>query len=291
MPAYYRISVKREQHGAASQYRARPRRGPVTSSTVAAPRGTFILQPGAAPVLLISAGVGATPVLAMLHALADAAVRPRDVVAARRAQPGRATVRGRGDGHCWPSCPRRTGTSATVGRALTTCSGRDFDVGRPAVGGSAGRAGPAARGGGLSVRAGRIHDRRGGRAGRARSRRPARSTTEIFGARPALTPGIAAAAARAAAPPDGSPGTGPEVAFARSGLTARWDQRLREPAGACRSLRRAGALVLPYRRMPYLRVRPGIRGGRLRADPLDDPADGNVLICCSQPRGDVALDL
>ena len=37
---------------------------------VAAPRGTFVLQPGEGPVLLISAGVGATPVLAMLHALA-----------------------------------------------------------------------------------------------------------------------------------------------------------------------------------------------------------------------------
>ena len=36
----------------------------------AAPRGTFVLQPGDRPVLLISAGVGATPVLAMLHALA-----------------------------------------------------------------------------------------------------------------------------------------------------------------------------------------------------------------------------
>ena len=37
---------------------------------MAAPRGTFILQPGGARSLLISAGVGATPVLAMLHALA-----------------------------------------------------------------------------------------------------------------------------------------------------------------------------------------------------------------------------
>jgi MOSC domain-containing protein YiiM len=35
-------------------------------------RGTFILRPGTVPVLLISAGVGATPVLAMLHALAAA---------------------------------------------------------------------------------------------------------------------------------------------------------------------------------------------------------------------------
>ncbi len=39
----------------------------------AAPRGTFVLQPGDGAVLLISAGVGATPVLAMLHTLAAGA--------------------------------------------------------------------------------------------------------------------------------------------------------------------------------------------------------------------------
>ena len=35
-----------------------------------APRGDFVLRPGERPVVLISAGVGATPVLAMLHVLA-----------------------------------------------------------------------------------------------------------------------------------------------------------------------------------------------------------------------------
>jgi ferredoxin-NADP reductase len=43
----------------------------------AAPRDTFILRPGETPVLLISAGVGATPILAMLHALAAPARHPR----------------------------------------------------------------------------------------------------------------------------------------------------------------------------------------------------------------------
>ena len=37
---------------------------------VSAPRGSFILQSGERPVVLLSAGIGATPVLAMLHALA-----------------------------------------------------------------------------------------------------------------------------------------------------------------------------------------------------------------------------
>jgi hypothetical protein len=45
--------------------------------------------------------------------------------------------------------------------------------------------------------------------------------TEIFGAAPAQTPGIAPAA-RPPHPPAGEPDGGPQVAFARSGLTARW---------------------------------------------------------------------
>src|SRR5213076_1528443 len=65
----YRISVKREAHGAGSQF-VHARVHPGDLLEVAAPRGTFVLQPGDSPVLLISAGVGATPVLAMLHALA-----------------------------------------------------------------------------------------------------------------------------------------------------------------------------------------------------------------------------
>jgi ferredoxin-NADP reductase len=36
---------------------------------VSAPRGNFTLRPGAAPVVFLSAGIGATPVIAILHAL------------------------------------------------------------------------------------------------------------------------------------------------------------------------------------------------------------------------------
>jgi MOSC domain-containing protein YiiM len=65
----YRVSVKREPHGTGSRY-VHTKVRPGDRLEAAAPRGTFILQPGETPVLLISAGVGATPVLAMLHALA-----------------------------------------------------------------------------------------------------------------------------------------------------------------------------------------------------------------------------
>jgi ferredoxin-NADP reductase len=65
----YRISVKREPHGAVSSYlTTRLRAGAVVMA--AAPRGEFVLDADAGPVLLISAGIGLTPVLSMLHELA-----------------------------------------------------------------------------------------------------------------------------------------------------------------------------------------------------------------------------
>ena len=38
---------------------------------MAAPRGDFVLDRGVGPVLLVSAGIGVTPLLAMLHRLAS----------------------------------------------------------------------------------------------------------------------------------------------------------------------------------------------------------------------------
>src|SRR5262245_29002227 len=67
----YRISVKIEPNGAAGTYlRDDVRVGNVLE--VSEPRGSFILQPGDRPVVLLSAGIGVTPVLAMLHSLATA---------------------------------------------------------------------------------------------------------------------------------------------------------------------------------------------------------------------------
>src|SRR5260370_3685843 len=67
----YRISVKIEPNGAAGNYLREHLRGGDTLD-VSSPRGSFILQSGERPVLLLSAGIGATPVLAMLYALAAA---------------------------------------------------------------------------------------------------------------------------------------------------------------------------------------------------------------------------
>src|SRR5271168_749228 len=66
---HFRISVKSELNGIGSSFLCnRAREGDVLD--VSAPRGSFTLRPGQNPVVLLSAGVGATPVLSMLHALA-----------------------------------------------------------------------------------------------------------------------------------------------------------------------------------------------------------------------------
>ncbi|BDH05823.1 hypothetical protein HEK131_30500 [Streptomyces seoulensis] len=65
----YRISVKHEPHGKVSGYIHRRLR-PGDLLGVASPRGTFVLEEGTRPIALVSAGIGATPVLAMLYHLA-----------------------------------------------------------------------------------------------------------------------------------------------------------------------------------------------------------------------------
>lgn len=70
----YRISVKLEPGGAAGTYLHHATRVG-DSLELSAPRGTFTLRPGDGPVALVSGGVGATPLLAMLHALAAVASR------------------------------------------------------------------------------------------------------------------------------------------------------------------------------------------------------------------------
>src|SRR5271166_4333087 len=67
----YRISVKIEPNGVGGSFlRDHVRAGDFLE--VSSPRGSFILQSGEGPVALLSAGIGATPVLAMLYALASA---------------------------------------------------------------------------------------------------------------------------------------------------------------------------------------------------------------------------
>jgi ferredoxin-NADP reductase len=120
---------------------------------------------------------------------------------------------------------------------------------------------------------------------------PDRIHTEMFGAGPSMTPGIAAAPARPPHLPEGPAGSGPQISFARSGLSVRWDpafHNLLELAEAC---------DVPVRWSCRTGVchncESGLVAGTVsyRPDPVDAPADGNVLICCARPEGDVVLDL
>ena len=111
---------------------------------------------------------------------------------------------------------------------------------------------------------------------------------EDFGPSESLTPGTSG---RPVHEPVGLAGQGPQVSFARSGLTVGWDakyQNLLELAEAC---------DVPVRWSCRTGVchncESGLVSGAVsyRPEPLDPPATGNVLICCSQPQEDVVIDL
>ena len=284
----YRISVKREAHGAGSQF-VHDRVRPGDRLEVAAPRGTFVLQPGDRPVLLISAGVGATPVLAMLHALA-AGGSDRDVwwlhgARSRAEEPfseeSRSLLARLARGHRYV-CFSRPGPGEVPGRDYQTAGrlsapllaglGLPRDADAYICGPAAFMAEMSAALVDLGVDGSRVH-------------------TEIFGAAPAQTPGIASADTRAPHSPSGPSGDGPEVSFARSGLTVRWG------AGYDSLLELAEACDVPVRWSCRTGVchtcETDLMTGTVRyaPDPIDEPAEGSALICCSQPSGDLVLDL
>jgi len=282
----YRISVKREPNGAGSSFvHTRVHAGDMLE--VAAPRGTFVLQPGDSPVLLISAGVGATPVLAMLHALAGTR-SGRDIwwlhsARNRAEQPfaaeSRALLAQLTSGH-QHICYSRPGPNDVPGRDYQThgrLSASVLGTLNPPRDAEAYLCGPAAF----------MTDTSAALAAMGINR----VHTEIFGAAPAQTPGIAAVPPRPPHPPPGAPGDGPQVSFARSGLTVPW------AAGYASLLELAEACDVPVRWSCRTGVchtcETNLMSGAVSyaPDPVDDPAQGSALICCSQPAGDLVLDL
>lgn len=115
--------------------------------------------------------------------------------------------------------------------------------------------------------------------------------TEMFGAKPPITPGIAPSPPRPPHLPAGPPGPGPMVSFARSGLNVCWGASFRS------LLELAEACDVPVRWSCRTGVchacESGLVAGTVsyRPDPVDAPADGNVLICCSLPDDDIVIDL
>jgi ferredoxin-NADP reductase/MOSC domain-containing protein YiiM/ferredoxin len=285
---YYRITVKREHEGAASGY-LHTRLAVGDQVDVAAPRGTFILDPTDAPVLLISAGIGATPVLAMLQALADQH-SDREIWWLHGARSGRDHSFAQ-ESRTLIASLRNVRTRVCYSRpGPNDLEGRDFDsAGRltasllaelePPQKAEAYLCGPAqfmdeisAGLAAIGLEASHIH-------------------TEPFGPAPGLTPGIAATPARAPHPPDGRPGNGPTIEFARSDLAIPWSSdygSLLELAEAC---------DVPVRWSCRTGVchncEATLIAGNLdySPNPVEPPADGSALICCSQPRDAVVLDL
>jgi ferredoxin-NADP reductase/MOSC domain-containing protein YiiM len=272
----YRISVKREPHGTASRYLTRDLRAGATLDA-AAPRGDFTLDPGPGPVLLISAGIGLTPVLAMLHDLAaqgsardiwwiHGARGPREHPLAAEAHALLASL---------PHTHEHVFYSATTGR-LDKDKLVTLDL--PAAA-TAYVCGPASFMTGMQD------------ALTAVGLDPARIRSELFGARPSVNPGLTGQVRRSPHPPPGPAGTGPLVTFARSGISAPFGttgRSILELADACdvptRWSCRTG--VCHTCTTPLLSGRVSYS-----PDPLEPPADGEVLICCARPCTEVVLDM
>jgi ferredoxin-NADP reductase len=283
---HFRISVKSEPHGIGSAFLCnRTREGDVLD--VSAPRGSFTLRPGNNPLILLSAGVGATPVMSMLHALA-AEKSPREIwwiYGARNrvehpfAEESRFLLKqlSRGRGYIIYSKPAATDSvgddfdaTGHIDVALLERNGvtpnSDFYL-----------CGPSSFLGDMrnglqnwGVRAQNVH-------------------TEIFGAVEGITPGMARVV-HTPHLPQGPPGLGPSVSFARSGITTAWNskyQNLLELAEAC---------DVPVRWSCRTGVchtcMTGLIGGSVtyQPEPLERPAPGNVLVCCSQPDASITLD-
>ncbi len=284
---HFRISVKSEPNGIGSVFLCNQvREGDLLD--VSAPRGSFTLRPGNSPVVLLSAGVGATPVMAMLHALA-AERSERQVwwiYGARNranhpfAEESQALLKQLPGGRSYvlyskPTTPDRVGThfdaSGHIDVALLekigVPSNGEFYLCGPPLFLENLRDGLRNSG----VPAEHIH-------------------MEIFGALESITPGME----RVEHTPHTLPrpaGSGPAVSFARSGLTVAWDPKfasLLELAEAC---------DIPVRWSCRTGVchtcLTGLISGSVSYDPepLEEPAPGNVLVCCSQPNADVVVDL
>jgi ferredoxin-NADP reductase/MOSC domain-containing protein YiiM/ferredoxin len=285
----YRIAVKNERGLASGFLHQSVRTG--SRLEVSAPRGSFTLTAGETPVVFISAGVGVTPMLAMLHGAAVAnAVVSRPV--------------------WWLHSARDRAHHSFAKEAddlllALRVSHRCVIYSRPAPGDRLGQ--DFDRPGHLSLQL--LHelgipqdadfylcgpprflaDFQGGLAEWGIPW--PRVHTEVFGTASTLTPGISGVATALPHRPDGPAGNGPMVTFLRSSLTVPWDSRfgsLLELAEAC---------AVPVRWSCRSGVCHNCESGLLEGkvayapEPLDPPAEGNALICCSAPKTAVELDL
>jgi ferredoxin-NADP reductase len=272
--AEYRISVKRD--GLVSSYIHDHLKAGMTIDA-AAPRGDFVLAADPGPVILVSAGVGITPVLAMLHALAtDDAARPVwwIHVARDEAQQAFASEAGR----------LLSGLPLAHQRVFYTATGK-----RPTPDQFAELGLPADATAYICGPAGFMDEIRETLAGLGIARD--RIHTELFGALAPINPGITDRRSVAPHPPEGAAGTGPLITFARSGLTVPWSDSqpsLLDLAEACdvptRWSCRTGVC--------HTCVTPLISGEvTYSPEPLEPAPAGQILPCCARPASELVLDL
>ncbi|PWT79855.1 MAG: sulfurase [Acidobacteria bacterium] len=282
----YRISVKREPNGVASNF-LHSHVNVRDTLEIAAARGTFTLLHSESPVALLSGGIGATPVMAMLHALASqhskravwwlhgARNRSEHALALESRQLLSSLPNARS--HIMYSRPDpgdRPGPDYDAVGRLSVPALDQFGVPREA---DFYLCGPASFLSGFSsslkdwgVEHRRIH-------------------SEAFGPGEGFTPGIAAP--KSPEPPRSVTGPGPRVSFVRSGVTGAWDgqfQSLLELAEACRV-----PVGWSCRTGVCHSCESALVSGSVEyePEPLDPPAEGNILICCSRPKADVEIDL
>jgi len=284
---HFRISVKSELNGIGSSFLCnRAREGDLLD--VSAPRGSFTLRPSQSPVVLLSAGVGATPVMSMLHALAAEGSQreiwwiygTRNRLDHPFAEESRSLLK---------QLPRGRGCIVYSRPTATDHVGADFDAPGHIDIALLERIGVSQRSDFyLCGPSSFLQNMRDGLQNWSVSAENVH--TEIFGSLEAITPGMAQVVHTPHLPP-GPPGSGPSISFARSGITAAWDRKfasLLELAEAC---------DVPVRWSCRTGVchtcMTGLIAGSItyNPEPLERPAPGNVLVCCSQPNADVTLDL
>lgn len=283
----YRISVKREPRGTVSTYlTTRLRPGAVVD--VAAPRGEFVLEPGPEPVLLVSGGIGVTPLLAMLHDLAvrrsdreiwwiHGAAGPREHALAAEAHALLSSLPNARE-HVFYSratAGEREQAHATAGR-ITRDTLAELAV---PVNATAYVCGPTSFTAAMSTALTAIGIDR------------ASVHTELFGPPDPINPGLIGQISKPAHEPAGPPGTGPTVTFARSRLSIPF------PDTARSLLDLAEACDVPARwscrsGVCHLCVTPLLAGEiTYSPPPLEVPRAGQVLVCCGRPDTDITLDM
>ena len=283
----YRISVKLEPSGRGSGF-LQEHVKPGDTIDAAAPRGDFVLRDNDDPVALISAGVGATPVLAMLRTLAkrDDARQVWWIHGARNGQE-----------HAFRQEVDELLTGLPKGHRITAYSrpgaedvlGASFDrAGRITIETIRAAEIPANADYYICGPTGFMHELSAGLA--AGGVPPERISMEIFGTVEASRNGVLGDRP-APHQPAGRPGQGPVVTFSRSNLAVEWDSsysNLLEFAEACDVPVGFGCRIGVCHN-----CESGLVDGEVTytLEPLERPEDGRVLVCCTEPAGEITLEL